>query len=184
MCKCVCVCELALILSLCMENLLRAHVEQINDAAAGKRDGTTCRAAAVVAPVVAPVVVPATLLSISTHTQAHTHPQKNNNNSCCCQILALAFGAFNQKCRKAAKGKFSNAYKIDMMHGQFSPEFVPISRSLCPHSICCLCGQRLFTKLANVVENLYRVYIKHAIYERHQRRAHIIIDRMREPDSI
>lgn len=113
-----------------MENLLRAHVEQINDAAAGKRDGTTCRAAAVVAPVVAPVVVPGTLLSISTHTQAHTHPQKNNNNSCCCQILALAFGAFNQKYRKAAKGKFSNAYKIDMMHGQFSPEFVPISLSL------------------------------------------------------
>lgn len=68
----MCVCELALILSLCMENLLRAHVEQINDAAAGKRDGTTCRAAAVVAPVVAPVVVPATLLSISTHTQTHT----------------------------------------------------------------------------------------------------------------
>lgn len=61
----MCVYELALILSLCMENLLRAHVEQINDAAAGKRDGTTCRAAAVVAP----VVVPATLLSISTHTR-------------------------------------------------------------------------------------------------------------------
>lgn len=71
-CAYVCVCELALILSLCMENLLRAHVEQINDAAAGKRDGTTCRAAAVVAPVVAPVVVPATLLSISTHTGTHT----------------------------------------------------------------------------------------------------------------
>lgn len=71
-CVCVCVYELALILSLCMENLLRAHVEQINDAAAGKRDGTTCRAAAVVAPVVAPVVVPATLLSISTHTGIHT----------------------------------------------------------------------------------------------------------------
>lgn len=120
----------------------------------------------------------------SAHT--HRHPQKNNNNSCCCQILALAFGPFNQKCRKAAKGKFSNAYKIDMMHGQFSPEFVPIclSLSFCPHSKCCLCGQRLFTKLANVVENLYRVYIKHAIYERHQRRAHIIIDRWRKSDSI
>lgn len=71
-------CELALILSLCMENLLRAHVEQINDAAAGKRDGTTCRAAAVAAPVVlvAPVVVPATLLSISTQTQTHTPAQE------------------------------------------------------------------------------------------------------------
>lgn len=130
----------------------------------------------------------------SAHKHRHTHPHKNNNNSCCCQILALAFGAFNQNCRKAAKGKFGNAYKIDMMHGQSSPEFLPIS--LCPHyplpithypfahSKFCLCGQRLFTKLANVVENLYRVYITHAIYERHQLRAHIIIDRMRKPDSI
>lgn len=136
----MCVCELALILSLCMENLLRAHVEQINDAAAGKRDGTTCRAAAVAAPVVlvAPVVVPATLLSISTHTDTLTHIRTTITTTAAVVRFWLWLSARlikNAKKRLKANSEFGNAYKIDMMHGQSSPEFVPISLSLPPFQI-------------------------------------------------